>query len=169
MRLRIHRGTKEIGGTCIEVEAQSKRLALDVGLPLDAPDDEGTRESLLPAVSGFREHDDSLSGVLVSHPHQDHYGLAKYIRPDVPVYIGEAAHNILTAASHYVPNGHAFTDPRFIAHRKPLEIGPFRVTPYLVDQVRSTPTPCWSRSTASGCSTLVAFGDTGARQSCSRR
>ena len=133
MRLRIHRGTKEIGGTCIEVEAQSKRLALDVGLPLDAPDDEGTRESLLPAVSGFREHDDSLSGVLVSHPHQDHYGLAKYIRPDVPVYIGEAAHNILTAASHYVPNGHAFTDPRFIAHRKPLEIGPFRVTPYLVD------------------------------------
>ena len=56
-----------------------------------------------------------------------------YIRPDVPVYIGEAAHNILTAASHYVPNGHAFIDPRFIAHRKPLEIGPFRVTPYLVD------------------------------------
>ena len=40
MRLRIHRGTKEIGGTCIEVEVAGKRLALDVGLPLDAPDGE---------------------------------------------------------------------------------------------------------------------------------
>ena len=37
MRVRIHRGTREIGGTCIEVEAQGKRIALDVGLPLDVP------------------------------------------------------------------------------------------------------------------------------------
>ena len=39
MRLRIHRGTQEIGGTFIEAEAQGKRLVLDVGLPLDAPDE----------------------------------------------------------------------------------------------------------------------------------
>ena len=50
MRLCVHRGTKEIGGTCIEVEAQGKRLVLDVGLPLDAPDGEDVREGLLPAV-----------------------------------------------------------------------------------------------------------------------
>ena len=31
MRVRIHRGTQEIGGTCIEIEAQGKRIALDVG------------------------------------------------------------------------------------------------------------------------------------------
>jgi len=56
MRLRIHRGTKEIGGTCIEVEAQGKRLALDVGLPLDAPDDEGAQNacSRRSRVSGSR-------------------------------------------------------------------------------------------------------------------
>ena len=34
MKIRIHRGTKEIGGTCIEMEAQGRRIALDVGLPL---------------------------------------------------------------------------------------------------------------------------------------
>ena len=96
------------------------------------PPDEG-QESLLPAVAGFREPDDSLLGVVISHAHQDHYGLARYIRPDVPVYIGEDAHNIMKAASAYVPNGQAFDDPRFISHRKPLEIGPFRITPYLVD------------------------------------
>ena len=133
MKLRVHRGTKEIGGTCIEVEAQGKRLVLDVGLPLDAPDGEGAREGLLPAVPGFRERDDGLLGIMVSHPHMDHYGMAPYVRPDVPVYIGEDAHNILAAASPYVPHGHAFADPRFIENRTPVEIGPFRVTPYLVD------------------------------------
>ena len=131
MRICIHRGTMEIGGTCIELEAEGKRIALDVGLPLDAPD-EG-HESLLPAVPGFREPDDSLLGVAISHAHRDHYGLARYIRPGVPVYIGEAAHNIMKAASAYVPDGQAFDDPRFIAHRKRIEIGPFWITPYLVD------------------------------------
>ena len=131
MRVCIHHGTGEIGGTCIEVEAEGKRIALDVGLPLDAPED--GHESLLPAVPGFREPDESLLGVLISHPHQDHYGLARYVRPDVPIWIGKTAHNIMKAASAYVPDGLAFENPRFISDRKPLEIGPFRITPYLVD------------------------------------
>ena len=133
MRVCIHRGTGEIGGTCIEIEAEGKRVALDVGLPLDAPED--GHESLLPAVPGFREPDDSLLGVLISHPHQDHYGLARYVRPDVPIWIGKAAHNIMKAASAYVPDGLAFENPRFISDRKPLEIGPFRITPYEPPQV----------------------------------
>ena len=86
MRIRIHRGTEEIGGTCIEVESDGRRIVLDVGLPLDAPGDD--HETLLPDVSGFRKSDDSLLGVLLSHPHLDHFGLAKLIRPEVPVYIG---------------------------------------------------------------------------------
>ena len=135
MKVRIHRETREIGGTCIEVEAQGKRIALDVGLPLDAPDDasDGAHARLLPAVGGFREPDGSLLGVVISHPHMDHYGLARYLAPSVPVYIGEVAHRILKAASAYVPNGHAFEAPRFIADRVCIEIGPFRITPYLVD------------------------------------
>ena len=133
MRIRIHRGTKEIGGTCIEIEAQGKRIALDVGLPLDAPDDLEEHERLLPEVPGFREPDDNLLGVLISHPHMDHYGLARYIRPEVPIYIGESAHSVMKAASAYVPNGTYFTAPHFIANLTPVEIGPFRITPYLVD------------------------------------
>ena len=131
MRLRIHRGAKEIGGTCIEVEAAGKRLALDVGLPLDAPDE--AQERLLPEVPGFREPDPGLLGVVISHGHMDHYGLAAHIRADIPVWIGGAAHNILKAARPWVPNGHAFSDPHFLADRKPFGIGPFRITPYLVD------------------------------------
>ncbi len=66
---------------CIEIEAQGKRIAFDVGLPLDAPD-EG-HERRLPDVAGLPERDDSLLGVLISHPHQDHYGLARYLLSSV--------------------------------------------------------------------------------------
>ena len=133
MRVRIHRGTKEIGGTCIEIEAQGKRIALDVGLPLDAPRDEEGHESLLPAVPGFKEADDTLLAVVISHPHMDHYGLARHVRPSVPVYIGEGAHRVMCAARPWVPNGHAFETPRFLHNEKPVQVGPFRITPYLVD------------------------------------
>ena len=133
MRICIHRGTREIGGTCIEIEAQGKRIALDVGLPLDTPEGD-PEEALLPRVAGFREADDSLLAVLISHPHVDHYGLARYVRRDVPVYLGRDAHNIMTAARAWVPNGYAFEEPaHFIADKTPVQIGPFRITPYLVD------------------------------------
>ena len=37
MRACIRRGSKQIGGSCIEVEQDGKRLLIDLGLPLDAP------------------------------------------------------------------------------------------------------------------------------------
>ena len=43
MRVCIHRGTKEIGGTCIEIESGGKRLVVDVGLPLDVPNPDKVR------------------------------------------------------------------------------------------------------------------------------
>jgi ribonuclease J len=36
MQVSIHRGTKEIGGSCVEVISSGKRLIIDLGLPLDA-------------------------------------------------------------------------------------------------------------------------------------
>ena len=131
MRIRIHRGTQEIGGTCIEVEAGGRRLALDVGLPLDAGNSDPAL--LLPDVPGFRERDDSLLGVVISHPHQDHYGLARHVRREVPVYIGETANDILKAAARYVPDGYWFENARFYQDRRPFQMGPFTITPFLVD------------------------------------
>ena len=53
MRVCIHRGTQEVGGTCIEIECKESPILLDTGLPLDA--DDSVRH--LPQVKGFREPD----------------------------------------------------------------------------------------------------------------
>jgi ribonuclease J len=34
MNFKIHRGTKEIGGSCVEVSTANTRILLDFGMPL---------------------------------------------------------------------------------------------------------------------------------------
>ena len=93
----------------------------------------GITNACCPTCRDFERRTTACSGSSSRIRIRDHYGLARYIRPEVPIYIGQSAHDILSAACVYVPNGHAFSNPRFIADRRSIDIGPFRVTPYLVD------------------------------------
>ena len=130
MRICVHRGTAEIGGTCVEIEAQGKRIVLDVGLPLD-----GTDADAMPLhpVPGFDSPDPSLLGVIISHPHQDHYGLAYRLPEETTFLIGEAAQSILEAASNFMPSQPKLKNVVHLSDRKPIALGPFTITPHLVD------------------------------------
>lgn len=130
MRFCIHRGTREIGGTCVEVEAQGKRIVLDIGLPLDVADADAMA---LHPVPGFDKPDESLLGVIISHPHQDHYGLAYRLPPETTFLIGKAARSILEAACLFTPAGLKVRNAIHLEDRKPIALGPFTITPYLVD------------------------------------
>lgn len=120
-----------MGGSCVELESGGARLLLDLGLPLVAHPDE---PAALPNVPGLADDSDSsLLGVVVSHAHLDHYGLLPLARPDLPVYIGEASARILAEAAFFSPAGLVLRPYGFLRDREPLEVGPFRITPYLVD------------------------------------
>ena len=129
MKVRIHRGAHEIGGSCIEVLAQGKRLVLDVGRPITAGRDEAVP---LPDVAGFDGTDPSLLGVVISHSHQDHWGLANQITAGVPIFMGAATQRILTEADFWT-GGLRVTPAGFLEHRTPFELGPFTIIPYLND------------------------------------
>ena len=130
MRVCIHRGAHEIGGTCIEIESQGKRLVLDIGQPLDCPAPELAQ---MPDVAGFDAEDPSLLGVVISHPHQDHYGLASRVPKGVTFLMGAATERILAAAADFTPSGCKFENVIHLQDRKPIELGPFTITPYLMD------------------------------------
>lgn len=131
MKICIHRGSHQIGGSCVELLHGDARLLVDFGLPLDAGEN---RADYLPAISGLDGSDPSLLGVLVSHPHLDHFGLLPYISPRIPVGMGKAARKILQAAAPFL---HAkFKVPSVgwdFVSEQPLQIGPFLITPYLAD------------------------------------
>jgi ribonuclease J len=129
-RGRIHRGTQQIGGTCVELEARGERILLDLGLPLDADE---LSETLLPDVAGLRGPDPALRAVVISHGHGDHWGLLPLCKPNVPLAMGAATARIMSAAAAFVPNFFAPDLSYELRDREPVEIGPFSITPYLVD------------------------------------
>lgn len=74
-----------------------------------------------------------MLGVLVTHGHLDHYGLLDQVSPNVPVFSGRAAADIVNAARFFSPGGPALTPTVCFEDRVPMQIGPFTVTPILVD------------------------------------
>lgn len=131
MKVRIHRGSHEIGGNCVEVTASDgRRIVLDLGRPLSVGPDEDIE---LPDVPGLRSRDPSLLGVVISHPHLDHYGLAVDLPVDVPMFIGEEAARLLEAAAFFSPISRRLDAGGHLRDREPFELGPFTITPYLAD------------------------------------
>src|SRR4051812_23008386 len=130
VRARIHRGAREIGGTCVELEHDGARLLLDLGRPLESPLD---ADVPLPTVAGLADPDPALAGLIVSHGHPDHHGLVPQVDASVPVFVGEAAERILRVAAFWSPAGADLRVAGHLRDRRELRIGPFTVTPYLTD------------------------------------
>lgn len=130
MKVCIRRGATQIGGTCIEIESQDKRIVLDLGTPLDADD---SAKVELPAVPGFDKEDPSLLGVILSHPHMDHYGLAFRVPKTTTFLMGKAAKRILAAAAVFTPSGGTFDHVIHLVDHQPITLGPFVITPFLMD------------------------------------
>lgn len=122
MKLTIHRGTQEIGGSCVQISAGNSFILLDAGLPLG--------ES--PSTVDLAKID--FTDVFISHPHQDHFGLIEDIAADKTVHIGETALQFIAATRIFL--GKAPLSNRFHAlhNRTWVDLEPyFRVKPYLMD------------------------------------
>jgi len=131
MQTCIHRGSRQIGGSCVEIESCGQRLLIDFGLPLDAEKDTA---QYLPKIKGLDGSDPSLLGILISHPHLDHFGLLAHVSPKVAIGMGAAARRILQAAAPFMPVKWSIpTEGWEYRSGELLRIGLFSVTPFLVD------------------------------------
>lgn len=121
MKLTIHRGAHEIGGICIQVTSGTTSILLDIGLPL-------SDKSPLIDVTNLK-----VDAVLVSHPHQDHFGLMGRLPHETPVYIGELGRNLIDTTSVMLSRELHRNQFRHFKAWVPFRIGEFTVTPYLMD------------------------------------
>jgi ribonuclease J len=127
VKLCVHRAADIIGGNCIEIVAPSgERCILDAGRPLETPDNEPT-----PMPQSLSTDCPPL-GVLLSHTHLDHYGLLDMLPDSWPIYCGEASKRLL---SLYCKKKFEYIDQscKIWKHKETFNLGPFAVTPYLVD------------------------------------
>jgi len=131
----IHRGAAQIGGSCVEVESQGASLLLDLGAPLDSSEDRKCGQGDLPPSlqERFQSGVLDLKGVLVSHAHQDHYGLVGRLPLDVPALCGPIAARVMELAGALWGGGESPRDWSTFVPYEPFDLPPFKVTPYLVD------------------------------------
>lgn len=88
MRIIIHRGTKEIGGTCVEIKTDQTRILIDFGMPLSDGQggdfseqilenksiDELIEKRILYPIKGlYNNSSPQIDAILISHSHKDHY------------------------------------------------------------------------------------------------
>jgi ribonuclease J len=148
MKFKIHRGTKEIGGSCVEVWTENTRILLDFGMPLVEKDgkefDFGKYKTLkssglvskgvLPNIEGLYDSSKNLiDGVIISHPHQDHYGLTNFINDDVQYYLGEATHKLIELNNLFTPQEIHLENPNYFEKETTFKIGDISITPYWAD------------------------------------
>lgn len=145
---KIHRGTNEIGGSCVEIWNDSTRIVIDLGLPLVEKDksefdfskyknhsiSELISEKILPDIPGlYAPAERKVDAVIISHPHIDHFGLLNYVSPDVPVYMGRATNDLINISSLFTPVKIELKRVVHFDDKLPFKIGDFRIQAFMND------------------------------------
>jgi len=120
MRLKIYKGSNEIGGSCIELKTKSTTILLDYGTPLQ---DTSTPVKI----------PDNIDGILISHPHQDHFGEITNIDTNIPVYCGRLSLELMNATKIFTGSQVLKNNFQIFEAWKSFTIGDIQITPYLVD------------------------------------
>lgn len=141
IKIKIHRGSHQIGGCATEIEYAGERILIDLGANLPAADNDATMsdKELLDNVFGV-ERKRHFDAILFSHYHGDHIGQYKAIPKNIPIYIGPAAKDIMQLIASYIDKDSEIKGEDILnkmeTYRKgrPIErLKKLKVTPFSVD------------------------------------
>jgi ribonuclease J len=92
------------------------------------------QQRILPAVEGLYSHQNpSISAVILSHAHQDHYGFIRFLHPDIPLYISIGTKSLVEVSNLFLNTGVNLSQVQTFAMWQPFQVGDFTITPHLVD------------------------------------
>ena len=126
MEINIIRGQNQIGGSIIEISSKSTKIILDIGSNLE------DKEIVIPEIEGLFKGEAKYDGVLISHYHSDHVGLATRILPDIPIYMGEKSYEIHKVSNEYMEREY-LKEPKVFKVEEEFIIGDIKIIPYLCD------------------------------------
>lgn len=146
----IHRGTHEIGGSCIELCSSSgnTRVIFDLGMPLVNKDmspfdwsihrkftlPQLLEKKIVPSIEGLYENDKpTVTAVVLSHAHLDHYGLLRFVHSDIPVYMSVGTKSLAEVSNAFLNTDVKFDRIETFEMWQIFKIGEFAITPYLMD------------------------------------
>lgn len=135
MKLCIHRGTHQIGGIAAEISTASTRILIDMGDELSLDPNFVSAPLNIPGVTDGNGHCDA---VLFTHYHGDHTGQMLRIRPEIPIYAGALAKDIMRLSAERGGQKNEALCRRIetiqaFSPGKPFLIGDIQITPFGID------------------------------------
>ena len=139
MKVRIHRGTNQIGGCITEIESNcGTRIIIDIGENLPKPNGE-----VLPEieVEGLTTEPARYKAVFITHYHGDHIGLYSKVLKEIDIYTGKITKEIFSILQNRLSVFDKVTKEeieivrRFktFSIREPKQINDIKITPIAVD------------------------------------
>lgn len=135
MKIRIHRGTHQIGGIAAEISTDKTRIIIDMGDELSLDPDFKSAPLDIPGVT---DQSGGCDAVLFTHYHGDHIGQMERIRKDIPMYSGALAKDIMLLSAKHSKN----TSDELISRMNSIQtfepgiafmVGDIQITPFSVD------------------------------------
>lgn len=126
MKITIHRGQNQIGGSIIEIASDTTKIILDAGSELDE------EIPVAPDVEGLFFGKAAYDAVFISHYHGDHLGLCDQVLPEIPIYIGKGAADVTNVARRYL-NKPEYCFASYYEAGKTVTVGDLHITPYICD------------------------------------
>ena len=135
MKLCIHRGTHQIGGIAAEISTASTRILIDMGDELSLDPNFVSAPLNILGVTDGNGHCDA---VLFTHYHGDHTGQMLRIRPEIPIYAGALAKDIMRLSAERGGQKNEALCRRIetiqtFSPGKPFLIGDIQITPFCID------------------------------------
>ncbi len=141
VKIKIHRGTHQIGGSVVEIKTEKSRIFIDFGEELPPV---GAKEKVNSApleIEGLTKGKADCGGLFFTHAHGDHIGMYQNVLEDVPLYMGEASKEIYLCIQNRVKQVKPeiseklplLENARTFKAKDVIKVGDITVKPYWVD------------------------------------
>lgn len=130
MKVKILRGTNQIGGCITEITSNGTKIIIDFGEELS--DLSNNEKKTNPMIEGLTTGDKCYDAVLITHSHGDHIGLINYVLEDIPIYVEEKSTIIYEILNDFTNRSNIRMTSK-IDFEAPITIKNIKVTAYIVD------------------------------------
>ena len=154
MHFRIHRSSKEIDSSCVEIWMDEARIVIATGTaPINNDDsivvkngyvfnkeetespsrEELIQKGILPDIPSLYEEGGNTA-LFICHSHREHYGLIKHVHPSCPVWIGKTTYWLMRKTCEFLGKDWQLTNVHYFNFMDTIKIGDIEVHACLMDQ-----------------------------------
>lgn len=129
MKVKIIKGTSQIGGCITEISSAEAKIIIDFGEDLI---DSETKKQKIPIIVGLTTGKPKYDAVFITHSHGDHMGLICNVLEEIPIYVEEQTKKIYDILNDFT-NKKELVRTEKMEFEETIIIKDIKITYYIVD------------------------------------